>query len=84
MVYIKLEYNDDYVIINKVNNMFNITTTKEWNFLTQFTNACLIITYPDGNIILPIDKKFINNQDYRLTNDLDFNFIISSTTSFPM
>jgi hypothetical protein len=75
MVYIKLEYNDDYVILNKVNNMFDITTTKEWKFLTQFTTAYLFINYPGGNTVLPIDKKFINNQDYRLTNDLDFNFI---------
>jgi hypothetical protein len=75
MVYIKLEYNDDYVIINKLDNMFNITNTKEWNFLTQFTNAHLFIDYPGGNVILPIDRRFINNQNYRLTNDLDFNFI---------
>jgi hypothetical protein len=75
MIYIKLEYNDDSVQINKINNMFHITNTKEWKLLTQFTKARLIITYPGGEVVLPIDRKFINNQDYILTNDLDFNFI---------
>jgi hypothetical protein len=75
MIYIRLEHNDENVHINKIDSKFHITCTKEWKFLTQFTHARLIITYPGGEVVLPIDRRFINNQDYILTKDLDFNFI---------
>ncbi len=71
---IKLEFNQEYVLIHKENNTYQITTIKQWIFLTKFKKAYLIINYPYGSIETLIEQKFVYNQDYELLNDLDFNY----------
>ena len=72
---IKLELNKDSIIINKINNMYEINSVKQWIFLTKFTKAYLVISIPGDHVIeTTIDSKFVYNQDYKLTQDLDFNY----------
>ncbi len=74
IVSIKLEFNQEHVLIHKENNTYKITNIKQWIFLTKFKKAYLIINYPYGTIETLIEQKFVYNQDYELLNDLDFNY----------
>lgn len=66
--------NSKQMILSKVNNSYSINNIDEWELLTNFTKAYLVIYYPGGQVDTVIDKKFIYNQNYELSNDLDFNF----------
>jgi hypothetical protein len=70
---IKLEYNKESIIINKINK-YQINSIEQWIFLTKFTKAYLVIDINNNNIETPIDKKVVYNQDYELINDLDFEY----------
>jgi hypothetical protein len=71
---IKLEYNQESILIQKHNNIYQINCIKQWIFLTKFKKAYLIIKHPYGFVETVIDKKFVYNQDYELVCDLDFNY----------
>jgi hypothetical protein len=73
MKYIELEINNDFVIIEQSNELYNyyvINSIKQWIFLTMFTKASIILTLHVKEIKITVDKKFIYNQDYILINDL--------------
>jgi hypothetical protein len=70
---IKLEYNKQHIIINKIIN-YQIYNINQWDFLTKFTKAYLIIYYPTGYIETVITRKFVYNQKFELINDLDFEY----------
>ena len=72
---LKLEYNNEVVIINKNNNFYVIENVKQWIFLTKFEKSYLITLFPKGEIETSVDKKFIYRQDYILVNDLNFKYI---------
>lgn len=73
---IKLAFYNDFVILNKNTELkcFQISSVKEWIYLTKFTEAYLITSYPQGEIETIVDRKFILNQDFELLNDLDFQY----------
>ncbi len=71
---IKLEYNKENIVINKINNLYQIDNVKQWIFLTKFKKAFLIINHPYGSVETVVDRKFVYNQDFELMSDLDFNF----------
>ncbi len=71
---IKLEYNKEYIVINKINHLYQIDNVKQWIFLTKFKKAFLIIKHPYGSVETIVDRKFVYNQDFELVCDLDFNF----------
>ena len=71
---LKLEYNNKTVSLLKVNDFYQIKNINEWIMLTKFCKAYLIIYHPNGFIEISIDKKFVYNQDFELSNDLDFQF----------
>jgi hypothetical protein len=71
---IKLVNSEDFVILNKKNDSYVISNTKQWIFLSTFTKAYLLIDFPYGKLETPIDVKFVYNQDFMLSNDLDFKY----------
>ena len=71
---IKLEYNKEFIIINKNDNLYMIENVKQWIFLTKFDKSYLITSFPGGEIETSVDKKFIYRQDYILINDLNFKY----------
>ncbi len=71
---IKLEYNKENIVIQKINNLYQINSIKQWIFLTKFKRAYLIIQHPYGCVETIVDRKFVYNQDYELICDLDFNY----------
>lgn len=71
---IKLVNSGDFIILNKKNGSYVISDTKQWIFLSKFTQAYLLIDFPNGKLETPIDAKYVYNQDFVLSNDLDFNF----------
>jgi hypothetical protein len=71
---IKLEYNQESILIEKHNSIYQINCIKQWIFLTKFKKAFLIIRHPYGFVETVVDKKFVYNQDYELVCDLDFNY----------
>lgn len=71
---IKLVNMGDSIILNKKNDSYIISHTKQWIFLSIFTKAYLLIDFPYGKLETPIDAKFVYNQNFILTNDLDFNY----------
>ena len=40
---IRLEYDNQFIIISKHNDFYQINDIKQWIFLTQFSHAFLII-----------------------------------------
>jgi hypothetical protein len=78
MTYLKLELNNESVIIKKNNdtNKYMISSTIQWVYLTNFYKGYLVLTLPnDMKVETPVDKKFVYNQDYMLTQDIDFNYM---------
>ena len=71
---IKLEYNNEFIIINKNENFYMIENVKQWIFLTKFDKSYLLTYFPGGEIETSVDKKFIYRQDYILINDLNFKY----------
>ena len=73
---IELEFNNEIVSLKKHKKFYQITSTKDWIFLTKFNTAYLIINIPNSNkkVKTTIDKKFVYNQDYELVCDLNFNY----------
>jgi hypothetical protein len=70
----------DFVIINKLStsehDIYEINSAKQWDFLSNFINAYLIISIKNyDDIITSINKKFVYNMDYILTNDIDFEYM---------
>ena len=74
MFLLKLEYNNEYVLLPKNNNAYIIKTIKDWIMLTNFSSSFLITQFPHGKIKTIVDKKFVYNQNYELDADLDFNY----------
>lgn len=75
MISLKLEYNAEFVILNKnLNGAYIIKNVKDWIFLTKFSSAHLISKHPHGQLETSINKKFVYNQDFELESDLDFKY----------
>jgi hypothetical protein len=51
---------------------YMISSKHEWNALSNPKQSFILVNYPSGIIKTPIDKKFLNNQNYKLETDLDF------------
>jgi hypothetical protein len=49
-----------------------IKNEEDWIALTSYKSAFLLVSYPSGYVSTPINQKFINNQFYKLMNDLNF------------
>ena len=71
---LKLEYNNEFITIDKNNNFYVIENVKQWIFLTKFEKSYLITSFPKGEIETTVDRKFIYRQDYILINDLNFKY----------
>ena len=70
-----LEYNRDFVILNKnANSAYVISTVKDWIFLTKFFSAKILTKHPKGQLETIVDRKFVYNQNFELNSDLDFKF----------
>lgn len=51
---------------------YQILSVKHWLTLVNFKKAFILISYPGGYLEIPVDHKFINNQSYKLMEDLNF------------
>lgn len=49
-----------------------IKNEEDWIALISYRAAFLLVSYPSGYVSTPINQKFINNQFYKLLNDLNF------------
>jgi hypothetical protein len=49
-----------------------IKNEEDWIALTSYKEAYLLVSYPSGYVSTSINQKFINNQFYKLINDLNF------------
>ncbi len=75
MMSLKLEYNKDWVILNKTNlNSYVITEAKDWIYLTKFSSARLVTKHPRGQLETIVDRKFVYNQDFELGSNIDFKY----------
>ena len=91
MISLKLEYNNDFVILTKSSlGAYTISCAKDWIYLTKFSSGKLITKHPRGQLETIVDRKFIYNQDFELGSDIDFKYRfilplgnISKTNSYP-
>jgi hypothetical protein len=71
---IKLQIDNEYVIIYKINQYYQITSIFDWISLCEFTHGWIIIDHPNGSIQVPATRKFIYNQSFQITKNLDFEY----------
>lgn len=74
---LKLVNNKDKIYLDYEEDYFLIRTIEDWNMIVNFTEAYLIFSIPgfsilEKNIKTEVNRKFIDFQNYKLVNNLDF------------
>lgn len=63
---------DDIIELESEGYNYYIKNEKDWIALTHHKAAYLLVSYPSGHVSTQINQKFLNNQHYKLLNDLNF------------
>ena len=63
---------DDIIELESEGYNYYIKNENDWIALTNHKAAYLLVSYPSGHVSTQINQKFLNNQHYKLLNDLNF------------
>ncbi len=84
---LKLVNNREKVYLDYIDDYFLITSPNDWNILVNFTDAYLVFEIPgfsilERNVKTEVNRKFIDYQNYKLMNNLDFTDISFNTWKY--